>query len=86
MDRSRSFNYELSRLLVAAVVNRTFRQTLLNNPTKALCGYGSEKFDFTPAERTRILSIRAATLQEFALQAQRLIDGTDYHGSRAETL
>jgi len=81
MDRSRTFNIELSRLVAAATVSRTFRQRLLNNPTDALRGYGSDKFDFTPAEHVRILSIRAATLQEFALQAQRLIDGTDRKGS-----
>jgi len=85
MGRTRRFEFEMSRLVASAVVNRTFRQRLLTNPVEALRGYGSEKFDFTPSERTQILSIRAATLEEFADQAQRLVDGTDSKGSESAT-
>ena len=59
-------------VFAAAVVNQRFRRTLLMNPAKALLGYGNERFDFTPAERELILSIRAATLEEFADQVQEL--------------
>jgi len=85
MGRSRSFNIEMSRLVASAVVNHKFRQTLLTNLAQALRGYGSEKFYFTPAERVQILSIRAATLEEFADQALRLIDGTDSKSSISAT-
>ena len=63
--------------MAAAGVNQTFRQTLLTNPAQALRGYRNEKFDFTPSERTQILSIRAATLQEFAYEVVMLTYGTE---------
>lgn len=85
MARSGSFKLELSRLVAAATVSRTFRHTLLTNPAQALRGYGSEKFEFMPDERRLILSIRAATLEEFANQVVKLTDGTDRKDSRSAT-
>ena len=58
---------EICRLLAAAVVNRGFCRTLLENPGKALeQGYYGEPFDLIKEERDLILSIRAQTLTEFA--------------------
>jgi hypothetical protein len=60
---------ELSRLISAAVINEKFRQTLLENPAKALvAGYGGETFHLASEERIRIMSIRATSLADFARQ------------------
>lgn len=64
----RSPNPAISHLLSAAIVNRRFAQILLNDPARALeNGYQGEKFDISDEERAAIVSIRAATLQEFAV-------------------
>lgn len=60
---------ELSRLLTAAVVNRGFRDMLLQSPANALeKGYNGEEFSLGQREKEWILSIRAGTLPEFARQ------------------
>lgn len=78
---------ELSRLLVAAVISRRFRQLLLNEPAKALeDGYNGETFSFTPAERQLIFgeailakppSGKTKTLEEFALRLTQLTGQID---------
>ena len=68
------FESKLNRLIAAAVVNQSFRHTLLTNPANALIGYGNERFAFTRTEREQILSIHATTLEEFADQVQQLVD------------
>ena len=60
---------EVNRLLAAAVVNKKFRQLLLNDPVQALeIGYQGEKFSFTRSERDLIISIQAKSLAELAGQ------------------
>lgn len=60
---------EYSRLLTAAVVNERFRNLLLADPDSALrVGYCGETFHFSPEEHQRVISIRAASLSEFARQ------------------
>jgi hypothetical protein len=66
---SPSSKNELSRLLTAAVVNRGFCKLLLTNPASALeRGYNGESFRLGREERDLILSIRAKSLAEFAMQ------------------
>ena len=58
---------ELSRLITAAVINRGFRQMLLDNPKQALeSGYKGETFMLDKDEQDLISSIQAGTLAEFA--------------------
>ena len=58
---------EISYLLSAAVVNRRFAECLLTDRAHALdVGYQGRRFQFSRADRERILGIRAATFQEFA--------------------
>jgi hypothetical protein len=60
---------ELSRLLTAAVVNQRFCKMLLSNPASALdAGYHGESFRLAADEKRRILSIRAKSLADFAMQ------------------
>ena len=60
---------EVSRLLTAAVISAQFRQVLLANPSQALTsGYGGEKFNLPREQRTRVASIRANSLADFASQ------------------
>lgn len=59
----------LSRLIAAAVVNRTFCHLLLTDPAQALrSGYSGQTFDLSHAERALVLSIRANNLTDFARQ------------------
>lgn len=60
---------EYSRILTAAVVNKRFCNALLKNPALALAnGFCGEKFNLTKEEKNQILSIQAASLEEFAQQ------------------
>ena len=62
-------NPEISRLLSAAVINRSFRSMLLNDPAKAITGgYHGELFQMGSAKTHQITSIHASTLAEFATQ------------------
>lgn len=59
----------LSRLIAAAVVNQKFCSLLLHNPAAALAhGYGGEPFGLAPEEQSLVLSIRATSLADFAMQ------------------
>jgi hypothetical protein len=60
---------EISRLLTAAIVNQSFCNLLLTNPASALAkGYNGEAFRLEHEEKDRVLSIRARSLADFALQ------------------
>jgi hypothetical protein len=59
----------ISCLLSAAVINRSFRETLLTDPDRAISeGFSGIKFDLDDEERELILSIQAQSLQDFAVQ------------------
>lgn len=59
----------LSRVFAAAVVNRQFRDLLLENPREALVnGYLGETFTLTAEESDLIASIRANSLSDLAKQ------------------
>ena len=67
--RSQTSSPEYSRILSAAVINSGFRQMLLKDPVKAICGgYSGEKFDLNNDDKNRLASIRASSLSEFAVQ------------------
>jgi hypothetical protein len=60
---------EISRLLTAAVINPEFRHLLLTNSPSALKGgYNGESFNFSADSQNLILSIQAASLEDFASQ------------------
>jgi len=60
---------EISRLLSAAVINKGFRELLLSDPARALAqGYFGETFSLDNDQQTRILSIQADSLRDFARQ------------------
>lgn len=64
---------EYSRILSAAVVNHHFRQMLLSDPVKAVAnGYSGEKFNLCREDRSRLASIRANSLAEFAAQLSQI--------------
>lgn len=67
----------ISRLLSAAVINRSFRELLLSDPARALSqGFQGEKFPLDRAEQSLILSIQAETLGDLAAQiSSRLAHG-----------
>lgn len=59
----------LNRVFAAAVVNRQFRDMLLENPREALQkGYLGEVFTLTSEESDLVVSIRAESLSDFARQ------------------
>ena len=61
------FKQELSRVISAAVINRSFCRMLLSDPAAALSvGYGGEKFRLAEKEKERLGEIRASSLTEFA--------------------
>ncbi len=62
-------HHEISRIMTAAVVNRHFRQDLLNNPRNAIeKGYGDETFILEEEQTEHLEKIRANSLEEFATQ------------------
>ena len=57
----------LGHLFAAAVVNRQFREMLLEDPETALQrGYLGERFELSREERERITSVRAHSLADLA--------------------
>jgi hypothetical protein len=70
---SRSNNSSnISRVFAAAVVNRQFRDMLLQDPNTALQnGYLGETFSLSKEEQDLIVSIRANSLSDLAKQVNR---------------
>lgn len=66
---------EYSRILTAAVINVHFRQLLLTNPEVAIAsGFGGEAFHLPKEDKSRVASIHASSLEDFASQ---LTQGAD---------
>lgn len=60
-------NSGLGHLFAAAVVNRHFREILLEDPETALQhGYLGERFELSRDERERLISTRAHSLADLA--------------------
>jgi hypothetical protein len=71
---------ELSRLINAAVVSMEFCNLLLSNPASALAeGYNGESFRLTGKDHALVLSIKATSLHEFALQVAESRNGKSHH-------
>ena len=63
----------ISRLISAAVVDKSFRKLLLSKPSVAMSlGYNGETFDLTEEDQALIQTIQAASLPDFAAQLLRL--------------
>jgi hypothetical protein len=62
----------ISRVFAAAVVNRQFRDMLMQDPNTALQnGYLGETFSLSKEEQDLIVSIRASSLSDLAKQVSR---------------
>ncbi len=73
MTKNFQVQQEISRLLTAAVINGSFRKTLLNNPGEAISsGFGGEAFNLGADVVQRVSSIRANSLSDFATQLSQL--------------
>jgi hypothetical protein len=73
---------ELSRLITAAVVNQRFRELLLTNPAKAIAkGFNGEVFYLASEEQDLVLSIRASSLADFAMQLAKHQNGKSQNGN-----
>jgi len=69
----REIHPEYSRILSAAVINKNFREKLLNDPARAIAkGFNGESFHLTDDEKKRLVSLKGLTLPEFALHISRL--------------
>ena len=67
--KSQQPSCEISRLLSAAVINKTFRELLLSDPARALSqGYFGETFSLDYDQQTRVLATKADSLSDFARQ------------------
>ena len=66
---TKTANPEVSRLLSAAVISRSFRSALLSDPAKAIAsGYFGEQFKMSDKETRQVKSIHACSLADFAVQ------------------
>jgi hypothetical protein len=64
----------LSRLFAAAVVSRTFRDTLLQQPEAAIDGgYLGQSFQLTDQEKNLLCSVRAESLTDLAQKVNRAL-------------
>jgi hypothetical protein len=64
----------LNELLCAATVNVRFRETLLDDPAKAIAaGYFDHSFALTQEERDLVVGIKAQGLEDFAAQVYHFI-------------
>jgi len=63
----------ISKLLSAAIVDRSFQKVLLTRPEEAMAnGYNGEIFDLTEDDRAMIMTIQATSIKDFAAQLVRL--------------
>jgi hypothetical protein len=70
---------EISRLISAAVVSQEFCNLLLVNPALAMAkGYRGESFRLAAEDQELVLSIRATSLSDFALQLTQSRNGNGY--------
>jgi hypothetical protein len=70
----------LNQLLCAAVINQSFRQTLLSDPVQAIDGgYHGQAFPLSLEERALLSKIRVGTLEELAAEVHAWISGNGHH-------
>jgi len=69
----REIHPEYSRILSAAVINKSFREKLLKDPAHAIArGFNGETFDLTADETRRLVALKGLSLPEFALRISRI--------------
>lgn len=74
-SHSMDINAEFGRLIHAAVINKSFRAKLLQNPVSCIdAGYCGESFHFPFEIKNRIKQINARSLEEFSSQVIKLIN------------
>jgi len=74
-DPNASVKAEFGRLIHAAIINRSFRESLLSNPERSIDnGYCGETFHFPVELKERISSIRVSSLEEFSAQVLQVVD------------
>lgn len=67
---------EIGKILQAAVINRSFRDDLLQNPLHSIeSGYFGESFHLPDELLKRISCIRSNTLENFSEEILRIVDG-----------
>lgn len=77
LTSSANISSGISRVFAAAVVNKQFCSTLLQEPQTALQkGYLGETFSLNREERDLIVSIRANSLSDLAKQVNRSLSNT----------
>ena len=63
----------ISKLLSAAIVDRSFQKVLLTRPEEAMAnGYNGEIFNLTEDDQAMIMTIQATSIKDFATQLVRL--------------
>lgn len=74
----------LLKLLCAAIISRAFRHQLLTTPEQSLeDGYNGESFELTAAEQSLVLSVKAASIEEFSQQlVEKLEQGSHQEENR----
>jgi len=69
----REMHPEFSRILSAAVINRNFRNLLLNDPGRAVSrGFNGESFNLSLEEKNELSSLKGLSLSDFASQLAQL--------------
>lgn len=65
----RKMHPEFSRILSAAVINRKFREMLLDDPARAVSrGFNGESFNLSSKEKSELSSLKGLSLVDFASQ------------------
>lgn len=65
----RKMHPEFSRILSAAVINRKFREMLLDDPSQAVSrGFNGESFNLSSKEKSELSSLKSLSLADFASQ------------------
>ena len=65
----RKMHPEFSRILSAAVINRKFREMLLDDPSQAVSrGFNGESFNLSSKEKSELSSLKGLSLADFASQ------------------
>lgn len=69
----REMHPEYSRILSAAVINKQFRNQLLEDPKRAISrGFNGEVFQLSSEEKNELSSLKGLSLADFASQLAQL--------------
>lgn len=74
-DFNAAIKAEIGRLIHAAIINKRFRESLLNNPKHAIeTGYLGESFQFSNELKEHITFIQTNSLEDFSTQILSIVD------------